>query len=267
MDERFAPATGDWLARMGTLRQVVRQELVRRQLTDVIGALEAVAAASGLEVLDLGCGQGTQAIELARRGHRVTGLDASEAMLADFARALRSEPPELRERVTLRTGDVTRAAQLFPSRAFDLVLCHGVLMYLPDPDPLLAAVAGLLKPGGLLSLLVRNGDALALRPGLKGEWAEAARAFDPTGSGYRNRLGVDARADRREELTAALARHGLAVRRWFGVRVLTDTLPDDAPVPKDPAELALLLECEEHAGRTDPYRAVAALTHLIAAMA
>jgi len=144
------------------------------------------------------------------------------------------------------------------------VLCHGVLMYLPDPEPLLAAVAGLLKPGGLLSLLVRNGDALALRPGFKGEWAEAARAFDPAGSGYRNRLGVDARADRREELTAALARHGLTVRRWFGVRVLTDALPDDAPVPEEPAELALLLECEERAGRTDPYRAVAALTHLVA---
>ena len=144
------------------------------------------------------------------------------------------------------------------------MLCHGVLMYLPDPEPLLAAIAGLLKPGGLLSLLVRNGDALALRPGFKGEWAEAARAFDPAGSGYRNRLGVDARADRREELTAALARHGLTVRRWFGVRVLTDALPDDAPVPEEPAELALLLECEENAGRTDPYRAVAALTHLIA---
>ena len=46
-------------------------------------------------------------------------------------------------------------------------------MYFADPDPLLNAMAAVIVPGGLISLLVRNGDALAMRPGLLGNWAEA----------------------------------------------------------------------------------------------
>ena len=59
----------------------------------------------------------------------------------------------------------------------EAVLCHGVLMYQADPGPVLRAVAGLTAPGGLVSLLVRNGDALAMRPGLLGDWAACAQAL------------------------------------------------------------------------------------------
>jgi S-adenosylmethionine-dependent methyltransferase len=52
------------------------------------------------------------------------------------------------------------------------------------------------------------------------------------------------------------------VRRWYGVRVFTDTAASDAP-PPDPATLNAILRFEEQAGRTDPYRQVAALLHLI----
>jgi S-adenosylmethionine-dependent methyltransferase len=51
--------------------------------------------------------------------------------------------------------------------------------------------------------------------------------------------------------------------RWYGVRVLTDTVPDDAAVP-DAAQLTALLGCEERAGSTDPYRLLAALVHVLA---
>lgn len=50
--------------------------------------------------------------------------------------------------------------------------------------------------------------------------------------------------------------------RWC-VRVFTDQAPDDAEVPDGPA-LAALLAGEERAAATDPYRRVAALTHVIA---
>ena len=255
----FDPAAAGWLAQLGTLRQTVRQELVARQLA---AHLPAPDAGAPVRVVDFGCGQGTQALRLARAGYAVTGVDGSEPMLADFARALEAEDEAVRARVLLVQGEVVEAAGRFEPGAFDAVLCHGVLMYLPDPGPLLAAIARVLAPGGLLSLLVRNGDATALRPGFAGDWAAAAAAF--AGPAYRNRMGMDARADRREELTADLARRGLRVEAWYGVRVLTDYAADDAPVPADPEQLALLLACEERAGRTDPYRSIAALTHLMA---
>ncbi|OIV38045.1 methyltransferase [Mangrovactinospora gilvigrisea] len=235
---------------------MVRQELVGRQL-----AAHLPADAPPRRVLDVGCGQGTQALLLARRGHRVVGLDASPALLADFARALDAEPPEVRARVSTVRGDAERLVELFPPGAFDAVLCHGVLMYFDDPGPLLDALARVTAPGGLVSLLVRNGDALALRPGLLGDWEAAERAF--AGTAYLNRIGVGARADRLDELTAALAAGGLPTRAWYGVRVLTDAAPSDAPLP-EPDELDRVLALAERAGRTDPYRRVAALLHVVA---
>ena len=53
---------------------------------------------------------------------------------------------------------------------------------------MLAGLARVLAPGGLLSLLVRNADALAMRPGLAGDWAAALAAFDS--ATYTNRLGL-----------------------------------------------------------------------------
>jgi SAM-dependent methyltransferase len=212
-------------------------------------------------VLDIGCGQGTQALLLARRGHVVTGLDSSAQLLDDFRAALTAEPAEVGDRVRLVQGEADAVTGLFAASSFDVVLCQGVLMYFADPGPLLDAIAQVVVPGGLVSLLVRNGDALAMRPGLLGDWDGVAEAFD--GVAYRNRIGVDARADRLADLTAALVQRQLPVTRWYGVRVFTDTATSDAPLPDD-ATLDAIVRAEVRAGCTDPYRHVAALLHLIA---
>lgn len=255
MEARFAAGEGQWRARMGTLRQVVRQELVARQLAAELPDV------TPLRVLDVGCGQGTQALLLARRGHLVTGLDSSPQLLADFRAAADSEPGGLSDRVRLVQADAEQVTGLFAPSSFDVVLCQGVLMYFTDPDPLLDAIARVVAPGGIVSLLVRNGDALALRPGLLGDWDAVGRAFDR--DVYVNRIGISARADRREDLIAALASRGMSVRRWYGVRVFTDTVASDAE-PPDPVTLDKILRSEERAAATDPYRQVAALLHLIA---
>lgn len=236
---------------MGSLRQVVRQELVSRQL--------AAHLPGQSRVLDVGCGQGTQLLRLATAGHHVTGLDSSPALLDDLRRALDDEPDDVRARVRVVQDDARNLASF--GESFDAVLCHGVLMYFADPGPLLDDLARLVAPEGVLSLLVRNGDALAMRPGLLGDWATALKAFGS--SSYDNRIGVTARADRIDDLTASLAARGLAVRAWYGVRVFTDAAATDAEVPGEP-ELTALLASEERAGATDPYRRVAALTHVVA---
>ncbi|TPQ17373.1 class I SAM-dependent methyltransferase [Streptomyces sporangiiformans] len=210
-----------------------------------------------LRVLDVGMGQGTQALRLARAGHKVTGVEQDSTMVAAAREALATEPEGIRSRVRLVEGDGRDTGVHFLPGSFDVVLCHGVLMYVEEPDALLAGLARMLAPGGLLSLLVRNGDALAMRPGLTGDWAGALASFDTIG--YTNRLGLDVRADRLDTLTGTLAGIGAPLYAWYGVRVFTDTAADDAAVPDD---LEALLAVEERAGRTDPYRGVAALLHL-----
>ncbi len=240
---------------MGGLREVVRQELVTRQLDEQIAGRFPVG--KRLRVLDVGMGQGTQALRLARAGHQVTGVERDATMIAAARARLAGEPEGIRERVRLVQSDGRDTGVHFLPGSFDVVLCHGVLMYVDEPDPLLAGLARMLAPGGLLSLLVRNGDALALRPGLAGDWDTALAAFDT--SAYRNRLGLDVRADRLSDLTATLAGIGAPLHTWYGVRVCTDTAADGAEIPDD---LGTLLAVEERAGKTDPYRGVAALLHL-----
>ncbi len=252
MSTAFTDGEENWQARLGKLRDVVRQETVARQL-----ARELPPAP--VRIIDLGCGQGTQALRLARRGYDVSGVDASADLLARFGRDLAAEPAEVRGRVRVERGLIEDYAERGEVSRFAAVLCHGVLMYLDDPEPVVRAIARLTGPGGMASLLVRNGDAMAMRPGLLGDWTTCAEAFGT--DRYANRIGLPARGDRLGDLTGRLADRGLEVTAWYGVRVFTDTAANDAAPPPD---LAALLDCEERAGRTDPYRQVAALLHVIA---
>ncbi|POX52887.1 SAM-dependent methyltransferase [Streptomyces sp. Ru71] len=222
-----------------------------------------------LRVLDVGMGRGTQALRLARAGHKVTGLEQDRVLIAAARQALDGEPEGIRERMRIIEGDGRDTGVHFLPGSFDVVLCHGVLMHVEEPDPLLAGLARMLAPGGLLSLLVRNGDAPAMRPGLCGDWAGALAAFDTTAhlphartdsdGGGPVRVGTEPRADRLAQLTATLAGIGAPLQSWYGVRVFCDTALECA---EPPADLGMLLAVEERAGRTDPYRGVAALLHL-----
>ncbi|MFI1563334.1 class I SAM-dependent methyltransferase [Streptomyces sp. NPDC020490] len=250
------------------MRDLVRQELVARQVDEQIIARFPVGRR--LRVLDVGMGRGAQALRLARAGHQVTGVERDPGMISAARQALAAEPEGIRERVRLLQGDGRDTGVHFLPGSFDVVLCHGVLMYVEEPDPLLAGLARMLAHGGLLSLVVCNGDAPAMLPGLSGDWAGALAAFDtaPRSAALdsdragepTSRPGPDLRADRLQDLTATLAGIGAPLHAWYGVRVFTDTAADRAGAA--PADMETLLAVEERAGRTDPYRSVAALLHL-----
>ncbi|WP_419724018.1 class I SAM-dependent methyltransferase [Streptomyces pratensis] len=211
-----------------------------------------------LRVLDVGMGRGTQALRLARAGHSVTGLEADARLLGAARESLSAEPEGIRERVRLIEGDGRDTGVHFLPGSFDVVLCHGVLMHVEEPDPMLAGLARMLAPGGLLSLLVRNADALAMGPGLCGDFAAALTALDS--ASYTDRLGRTVRADRLGALRTTLAGIAAPLHAWYGVRVFTDNVADALELPA--GELDRVIALEDRAGRTDPYRSVAALLHL-----
>lgn len=79
-----------------------------------------------VSVLDVGTGTGRAALLLARNGARVTGVDASDAMLAEAQRRASVEGTE----VAFQKGDAH--ALEFPDRSFDVVVSMRVLMHTPD---------------------------------------------------------------------------------------------------------------------------------------
>lgn len=246
----FEAGERGWINRFGKLRNVVRQELIARQLATSLGQPGSV--------LDVGCGQGEQARRLLAAGWTVTGVDPSEELLQSFRSACSGDATT----VELIAGDIEELNSLLGRRSFDLVCAHGLLMYLDDRGWAVQTLAHRVAPGGVLSLTFRNAHALAMRPGVRQDWRGALQAFDS--SSYINELGLDARADRLDDIDTDLVSAGLSRTAWFGVRLFTDALDPDTPVPADPGELAALLDAEERAGRLDPYRWLAPQIHVIA---
>ncbi|MEW2397650.1 class I SAM-dependent methyltransferase [Streptomyces sp. NPDC046862] len=97
------------------------------------------------DVLDLGCGTGSLSLLAAERGHRVTGVDLSPAMI-DRARAKLAGRPAV-----FLVGDAS--APPVGEERFDVVLVRHVLWTLPDPARVLREWSGLLRPGGRLVLV------------------------------------------------------------------------------------------------------------------
>ena len=93
------------------------QEAVIARFLDPIG---------GRTILDVGTGTGRAAIALARRGAVVTGVDASQEMLA----VARTRAADQHAKVSFVHGDAHGLA--FDDRTFDAVVCLRVLMHTPD---------------------------------------------------------------------------------------------------------------------------------------
>ena len=134
---------------------------------DLVEAL--LADSGGSSVLDAGCGTGRVGIELARRGVRVTGVDADGEMLA----VARAKAPD----IDWYEADLSDPDGL-PDGSFDIVLLAGNVMIFLDPgteDQVLTNLVGRLAPGGLLisgfslrpdQLSYEDYDALASSSGL-----------------------------------------------------------------------------------------------------
>ncbi|MCX5523124.1 class I SAM-dependent methyltransferase [Streptomyces bobili] len=97
------------------------------------------------DLLDLGCGTGSLSLLAAERGHRVTGVDLSPAMVEQARTKLAG-----RDAVFL-VGDA--AAPPVGEERFDTVLVRHVLWTLPDPGRALRHWRDLLRPGGRLVLV------------------------------------------------------------------------------------------------------------------
>ena len=118
----------------------ITEALQRRLILDLLGDIR------GLRVLDIGCGDGSLAIELHRRGAIVTGIDRSSAMI-DAAKAA-----ALHRHAQIPFIVAPAEAIPFPPARFDVVVAVTVLCFVQEPAPVFSEIARVLRPGGRLAI-------------------------------------------------------------------------------------------------------------------
>jgi len=111
----------------------------------------------GAEILDAGCGTGRYAIELARRGYAVHGVDLSPDLIDVATRAIDESG-----RLSFNVGDIA----CLPISRYRAILCRGVLNDIiaeAAREAIFAAFARAIRPNGVLILDVREWNASAAR--------------------------------------------------------------------------------------------------------
>jgi S-adenosylmethionine-dependent methyltransferase len=214
-------------------------------------------------VLDVGGGAGHQSFPLAQAGYDVTLLDSSPAMLEKARQRRERLPAPARRRVRLIQADGEHAAEATGGQPFAAVLCHGVLGYLEQPEPLVGQLCSCAAPGGIVSIMTGNARASAVRPALEQRWDDALASFDArTEIGV---LGLPSRPDTVDELSDLLRHHGVDPQAWYGVWLFVDWLEFGGAEldPGDTARVAAAARAELEASRRDPYRQLSRVFHLV----
>jgi 2-polyprenyl-6-hydroxyphenyl methylase / 3-demethylubiquinone-9 3-methyltransferase len=150
---QFAAQAGDWWDPDGSEAMLhklnpVRLKYIRDQLDQHWQFDECQRTPlEGKTALDVGCGAGLLTEPLARLGAKVTGLDASQELVAVAREHAGGQGLE----VDYRAGD------LFDLEGqFDLITCMEVIEHVADPAAFLKALARRLAPGGLFVLSTPN---------------------------------------------------------------------------------------------------------------
>jgi ubiquinone/menaquinone biosynthesis C-methylase UbiE len=139
-------------------------EVAGARLTDVM--IDKLGVEPGDEVLDVGCGPGKPAVQLARAtGARVLGISISteDVRLA----TARAEAEGVADQVRFRHADALSLP--FPAESFDAVLALESIVHIQERARVLEQIARVLRPGGRVVLT----DFVTLRP--EGQESEVDR--------------------------------------------------------------------------------------------
>ena len=207
------------------------------------------------DVLDIGGGTGGLAVRIGALGHRVTVVDPSPDALAALDRRAREHDVA----VTGRQGDLSSLLDVVGPDSADVVLCHGVLEVVDDPDAALATLARVVRPGGVLSLLVAQRHAAVIARAMAGHFQQALEMLEPAAAPS----GRTGRRCTYDELTALASGAGFVVDTVHAVRVFTDLVPGSL-LDLEPGATAALVELEQAVATRPEYLPLATQLHLLA---
>lgn len=128
----------------------------RRRMYQALSWLDNSNLSKNSKILDVGCGAGMTAKEVANRGYEILGMDYSHNMVKK-AKAICNV--NTKSDINFLQGDIESLP--FKDSVFDVVLCLGVITYLKSEQKALHEMSRVLKPGGTLILSILNKVSLA----------------------------------------------------------------------------------------------------------
>ena len=188
------------------IRYAVAGEVLRRQ-TEQLG--------DRLRVLDVGGGDGMDALPLALAGHDVTIADPSAEWLAEADRRASAAGTEFS---TVRAG-----LDDLPDGEWDLVLCHFVLRYRTDDVNDVATLASRVRAGGRLSVMDVNPDGRVLRELVNGGPSAALTELQAERAKVET-FQTEARKIAHNTIATAATSVGMTTVGVYGNRIANDLL-------------------------------------------
>lgn len=204
-------------------------------------------------ILDVGGGNGFNSIYFAKQNHSVTLLDYSPAMLSEAKQAAKREG--LSEEITFCQADVGAIQDLFPGQQFDLILCHLMIEFVPEPSRVLKNVCRLLAPKGILSILDANRYSEVYRKAFQANDLVAALQVVETKEYFHRWFSRQTPLFSSTEMIGILQEYGCEMIGDYGVLCLCAYLPNE---PKYKVEYYEALErLEQRLTDTYPYTLLA----------
>jgi S-adenosylmethionine-dependent methyltransferase len=234
-------------------REAARTAVVWDALQEVLAP--TATGGAGATVVDIGGGTGGFAVRVAELGHRVTVIDPNPDALATLGR--RAEESGAAGLVTGRQGDLDSLPELVEAESVDVVLCHGVLEILDDPSAALGALAGVLRPGGVLSLLVAQRHATVVARAMAGHFQQARHLLDDIAAAGGTRRFTAA------EVGTLLAESGFDTTAMHAVRVFVDLVPSSL-VDLEPGAAGALVDLERAVADRPEYLPLGTQLHVLA---
>jgi len=251
-DEKLAAWRAWQQAPWGRLRYAIVWHILTQQL-DLSGSQR-------LRIVDVGGGDGTEAIRLAELGHQVTLVDYSAGML-EVARTSAAERG-VSDRLTCVEASADKFVDLVPG-PFDMALCHFVIGYVDDPVAVLRQIAEVLTPTGWLSLIAANPTSDVLKKVVRERDFDGAIAMlDATKS---HTVTFDHAVTRigHTDAEQLLVHAGFRQHARYGGHCIMGLIADDS-IKHDPVGYAKILQLELAVFDRSPYRDIGGFWQLIA---
>jgi S-adenosylmethionine-dependent methyltransferase len=210
-----------FLTRMKSVKGAVRATLLVEQLEEIMRADQFE------RIVDVGCGSAEVTCELVRRGltRNAILIDPSSEMLTEARRT--AECTDVSALCEFQQNDFESVIPTYPFKPYDMMICHAVLNWLPNPVQSLEVLLKTAKESDAsVSLVLGSRFGHVLEQLTRGRFHDIESALE---SGM---IQSESYPDRQLYLFDPISVHnrllkdGFSVQLRAGIRVATDLLPD-----------------------------------------